>query len=451
MRDYGLFDKPLRALDLDDLTVLRSTYEGWHVDYKKSLVHDYGSLAKHVSSFANSYGGWLFFGVDQVRGNGHNTAGAFVGIPDSAVPDSLNRLRVAATQWVSPPVYYSERVLAGPSEQLSVPAGRSIVAVKIPQSDETPHIHKDGRIYRRKADSSEPESETNRVLLDQLWERRRNHDARQQALEEQQTSSAYFEPRLTVCHLLLRPAHQQDAPNRHTFTDLIRLFTDKPPDGSLGLVFDHFQPIFNGVVARSVNRNPLDRPGITFRLDTACNAVVSFPLSSASLSGMPVETLRPFLRGYNQAQELQNLLRASPSDGLTIVDLNFLVFQLWGALAVYLRLLSAAGLAPTGYVRGRVFNMKNRVPFLDVPAYTAQLQSHGIPFGLDADVWLPGAQVDQCFYIEHIGPPDQGTLSEALGGIVLAYLNCFGLLAKSLSDPDELVEAMHRAVRRQGG
>ena len=40
-----------------------------------------------------------------------------------------------------------------------------MVVVEIPQSRAAPHVHKDGRIYRRVADASEPKPETDRLSL----------------------------------------------------------------------------------------------------------------------------------------------------------------------------------------------------------------------------------------------------------------------------------------------
>ena len=64
-----------------------------------------------------------------------------------------------------------KRYQQGPCLEIGLAEGSSLIAIEIPQSHTAPHVHKDGRIYRRVGDSSEPKAETDRFILDQLWRR----------------------------------------------------------------------------------------------------------------------------------------------------------------------------------------------------------------------------------------------------------------------------------------
>ncbi len=60
---YNPFGKELDKIDGKNMAILRDVAEGWFVDYKGQTItiKDY---AKHMSAFANQYGGWLFVGID---------------------------------------------------------------------------------------------------------------------------------------------------------------------------------------------------------------------------------------------------------------------------------------------------------------------------------------------------------------------------------------------------
>lgn len=64
---YSPFTRPIDTVDASDLPSLRSAAEGWHLDYKRE-VPDTDSAAKSISSFANSYGGWVVYGVEAPGG-----------------------------------------------------------------------------------------------------------------------------------------------------------------------------------------------------------------------------------------------------------------------------------------------------------------------------------------------------------------------------------------------
>ena len=72
---YSLFAKPLADLNVADLSVLRYVPEGWYVEYKREVPSP-KPLAKAVAAFANTYGGWLFLGIEE-SSEEPATAGAF--------------------------------------------------------------------------------------------------------------------------------------------------------------------------------------------------------------------------------------------------------------------------------------------------------------------------------------------------------------------------------------
>ncbi len=151
---YYPFKKELEKIDAEDLLLLKEVSEGWYIDYKvKGLkVID---LAKHMSAFANQYGGWLILGVEE-SSDGSRTPSEFVGMPKADLEKVSRDIREASAAHVNPEILYEEKVIDGPLEQIGLVEGKSILILGIPMSHNTPHIHSSGRIYRRLADQSKP-------------------------------------------------------------------------------------------------------------------------------------------------------------------------------------------------------------------------------------------------------------------------------------------------------
>ena len=173
---FNPFSLPLAEFPPEELSRLREVDEGWYVDYKSEPV-SVAAFGKYLSSFANQYGGWLFIGVKEGP-NKSLRAGSFPGIPKHDVPKTLVQIREGVTAHVSPSVYFEHRVIEGPVDVIGLDTNKAIISVYVPEGANPPFIHSTGKIYRRKADASEPEAETDRGVLDSLWRKSESVRAR---------------------------------------------------------------------------------------------------------------------------------------------------------------------------------------------------------------------------------------------------------------------------------
>ena len=107
MPKYSPFDRPITDLHPADLAILTSVSEGWYVDYKRDLIGA-GAMAKAVSAFANTYGGWLFLGVRE-RSKDDPVAGEFPGLSNKDVDVAQQRLRPALSRLVGTAVTIPSR------------------------------------------------------------------------------------------------------------------------------------------------------------------------------------------------------------------------------------------------------------------------------------------------------------------------------------------------------
>ena len=169
MNAYSPFDKALQRLATADLAALREVSEGWYVEYKQELSNA-SSMAKSISAFGNTYGGWIFYGVSE-KSKEEPVAGSFPGIARADVDVALQRMRQAVASHTMPSPHFETNVLWGPCRDIGLSDDRAVVCVRVPWSVSAPHIHKSGQIYRRVADGSEPRPENDRFVLDQLWQR----------------------------------------------------------------------------------------------------------------------------------------------------------------------------------------------------------------------------------------------------------------------------------------
>ncbi|MYA06257.1 MAG: ATP-binding protein, partial [Caldilineaceae bacterium SB0664_bin_22] len=197
---YSPFNKALKDVQPDELSILRDVSEGWYVEYKSQIVRQ-NVLAKTISSFANQHGGWLILGIIEDRTT--HVAGTFPGIPNNQVQGGLESLRNASKDTVHPSVFFEHRIFEGPIDAIGLAENRSLIVVQIPQGPSTPYVHNDGRIYRRIADSSNPKPETDRATLDLLFQRGVQSRSRLEEYITRNPAVSQAEDRIPYLHLFI--------------------------------------------------------------------------------------------------------------------------------------------------------------------------------------------------------------------------------------------------------
>ena len=354
------------------------------------------ALAKAISAFANTYGGWLFLGI-QERGRDEPVASSFPGIPDTQIDSALQRLRQSVAEHLNPTPYFEITTLKGPCPEIDLAEGRSLIAIEIPQSHTAPHVHKDGRIYRRVGDSSEPKAETDRYILDQLW--RRADDIRNMIckwidrnpeLSESESKHPYV--RLMLC---VDPWHQHerwiDAPLSEIRSILTTPETDIP-----SLVFDTVYATTSGFIARQLKDNDPNNFGLTwmFRRNLSCDIVLPLKLYTPNR----IKNLIVEWDAYKYVDMFINILLAQGHTQPKIADLNYLLYALIAIVSKYRRLLKLDVKSEQYYFKARLLNVGRIVPFIDIETILREFQKYGLPMVLDNMVTLPVGNGPESFY-----------------------------------------------------
>lgn len=161
-----MFNKPLAEVSYDDLQNIievQKTEEGVNLDYKKEIGSPDRAkkeLAKDVSAFANSQGGYLIIGVS----NDKQILGIDKLINGRPVIEWINQ--ILSTN-VTPTIIYQD------PKQIEIPnTDRVVIVIHIPESMSKPHmLTEEYSYYIRINDSSKP---ANHYLVRDMFEYNRN-------------------------------------------------------------------------------------------------------------------------------------------------------------------------------------------------------------------------------------------------------------------------------------
>ena len=469
IESYNPFDKRLADLTAPDLAILKTVIEGWHVEYKRALVSA-SQLAKAISSFANTYGGWLFLGVGEA-GKSDPVAGSFPGIPSADLDTARQRIRQAASQHLNPTPHFETKVVVGPCEDIDLELDKAVIAVQVPQSVTAPHIHKDGRIYRRAGDSSEPKPETDRFAIDQLSERA--NGARRTVSEwvHRDPSFSAIEKRTPYLRFMfcLDPWMQRNPKLDTPLPEIRDLFTNA--DDISRIVFNAIYPEPGGFVARQVMSDNPQQIGLTCRIkwDLRCDLIVPIPIRA----GATFRELREVLKGYDNASGFVDLLESQGFRDPCVADLNFVMSILLAVVGKYRRLISLSGATDASFhFKARALNFQYAipsrspygsssdaqdfqrvVPFIDIGEIVEDFRRYGVPVPMDTIVTLPFGDGPDSF-LELPSSGDQTDIEQTVQHACLVFALSSALFGFSLveqdgeSSPKSRSQADSRASRR---
>ena len=428
MLKYTPFDKDLHAIEAVDLASLKQASEGWYIEYKRE-VPDATSIAKSISAFANTYGGWLFYGIEE-ESKENPVAGAFPGISRADVDPALQRMRQAVAGQVNPSPHFESKVIWGPCDAIGLPADRAIVCAQVPWSPNAPHVHKKGCIYRRVADGSEARPENDRFILDQLWHRaddiRRQykewHD-RDPEFSEAESKQTYVRL-LLVADLWLDRGAWLEAGD----ADVRAILGEK--QGMLSAIpFDTVYTSADGFVGRQLANNDPHNLTLTWRLRRALVSEVLIPLPLYTPSGP--ELLRREMHGYDNIGRFVDILHRYKHASPRVVDLNYLFNVLIGVVEIQRRLTAKATWIHGFFAKAKLLNAWRTTPFIDVPAILDSFETFGLPMCLNASVTSPRGTDPDTF----VEVPEYTQLESESARILVQAFTIFSPIARAFGIP----------------
>lgn len=435
---FNPFNKSLKEIIPSDLVVLRDVVEGWYIEYKSQIVPT-SSIAKSLAAFANHYGGWLFYGIKEAQ-DGSNKAGDFLGLDPNEVVLLVERIRNAAKDCINPAPYYEFEILEGPCDEIGLSNNKSIVVVLIPNGPNAPYINSDGRIYRRVADASDPKPETDRFILDQLWQRGQKSQATLASFLQTEATLSEGEGEVSYMDLFLLPDPLGATGQRSdlTFNQFVEFLSDtKAP---VNHVYDNFFPMADGFIGRDVNTNDPYNLVSTWKHYKNGFSVISMPFPSALIGEI---TDGGWLHGYEQEASFIQLAHKKKHSASQLLDINQVLFFVMSAINQQRYLMEHGKIKGPLYAKAVLRNIWRRVPFLDTENYIQLIAKHGFPIiQFDKEFAPYGTTFDSLVLIPENNAEDENDPidSQATSAvyILVPILNALGISVRAvLSESEE--------------
>ena len=426
------FTKPLADLEAADLGVLKEVPESWHVEYKLA-INDAKTLAKQLGAFANTYGGWLLIGVKESDGP-EKKAEEFPGLDGKKLSLLLQRLGSSVNGHLQPVPHYEQKVFVGPCEVIGLPEGRSIVLVHVAMSTHTPHLQRDGRVYHRVGDTSQPQPINERRLLDELWQRGdRVRQATRQWIERDPEFSEGEGERPYLRLMFVPDPWNKKYRLPSMSPGQIQEVLNQPGLSRYRFGFDAVFPTGDGFIARHVVSNNPGTIGLTLSVyrDYSCDIIVPLNVLTGTRENLPkllgdryehgdsyVKMLLD--RGYWHADQIF----------LSVVDMNPLLSVVFAITSQYRALLRLVTPEPVFHFKARVLHGWRKVIFFDVPEVIEGFARYGVPMPMH-DEWTipPGTDPDTFVPVGQV--PDKGREAdnEIQQGVDQAVVILFRLLS----------------------
>ena len=381
---YNPFEKRIEELTLEDIKSLQSKQvkEGFYVEYKSVFTKDTLKIAHSIASFANTHGGWYFVGIDS---DITNLPTSFSGFSMADQPKPIEHIRDIIKDKVDPfPLYYTRLIELG--------NGNAILIIEIPESDETPHVTKDGKIYRRNAEGSDPVLESNRYVLDKLYEQSQNLQkeierfcCREVVLSKAEENNSYLE-----IYLMPYPLNRIEIDNffekdfvdklKQTMNDPTKIVFTEKVHMEPRIPFNHASASWKSIIFRQVNPGYLWCVNLTFELFSNGNAKIIIPF-----------TFLPYNNERDSPawKKLISALEGEDASLFHIIDGHKTLAVFVTLLQKYLEILKSQGWQEGFLLAYQLENTWRNILFFDSDPFINHITNYGVPICQRTDGWIP--------------------------------------------------------------
>jgi hypothetical protein len=383
MTTFNPFEKDIRELEVSDLEILRenSISEGAYIEYKSDFPNN-AKIAHSIASFANMYGGWYFIGI---KTDDDNVPNDFLGFKLSKHPNPKETIRNIAVSHINPFPLFDSKLIKVDNE-------RGILAVLIQESIEPPHITKDGRVYRRNGEGSDPVAETDRYAFDRLYDKSKRFKGivedfcqNKIVISESEFPSKQGQGWLEI-YLMTYPLRKLliDDFLMEEYIDSVKSLLDRQStitifskefgEATGNIPFNNVTTSYGSIIFRQTTLYSLKDLTLTFEWFVNGNAKIIIPFSYIDLERLP--------QIYKDSENLK-ILRESLSEEVT----NF-------------RIIDGFNLFSTFLIKYRLENCRRNILFFDSKAFTEHTEKYGIPVSQKNVIVIPDTwSIDNFFTI----------------------------------------------------
>jgi hypothetical protein len=434
---------------VEDVVQLKQVAEGWYIEYKSMQVPT-KNIAKSLAAFANHYGGWIFYGVEGER-DGINLPDAFPGLTHAETADLIENLRNASKDLLNPSPYYEYKILHGPCESIGLSRDRNIVVVAVPSGINTPYVHGDGKIYRRVADASDPRAESDRFVLDQLWDRRKKAEEALAVFLQARPTVSRREVDMPFMHIFLLqdPLDHAHRMTRISFDEFVDMMSQMDFSGEGYIItFDNFYTMSNGFVARQVSNHDPYNLILTWQHFDDGSSLISVPLRQKFTDGSMI-----LEEQYEYADCFMKQLQEKRHKNARIIDFHSIFLTIASCVSKQRILTEKGNVFGPAYIKIAFENIWRTLPFFDTDSYVQFIGKHGIPLIQYNNCYSPpGTTFDSFIKIDYENNKVPNELPVVMqltqvASIVSEAGNAFGVPSHVLFDTKgEWLHAINRSI-----
>src|ERR1035437_4917838 len=472
---YTPFDKELSELDEEELNKLitNEICEGWYVEFKSEIPRketkiDSKSIVKAISAFANTRGGWLFFGVNADKSN--NIANEICGIDIGEYKSFHDQLSTIISKNITPqPIFHLKEV--------KLNNGKCVIIIKIEEGVTPPYITNSGIIFQRENSSSSPIKD--RYVIEKLNEKANEYyesienftkinygETQLQSQSDQSYLELYLFPlpydQFEIKKFFTSQFFKETAVKFYDGVDLNYTFDNNSEIIPLNIGFYSIYTSENSLIIRPLNDNNLIYKTTTAELFYNGNLKFLIPLNVFNLESIPYhykdseiikylldkyspyETIRqsaPF--GMSSKTELPPITRRKNTDfasHITMIDGVELIFRMIIIYSIYKSILNENDFDINNQIgfRARITNPWRKFIFFDNNDYLDKLKVFNIPIAPKNDVEVPLFRKGNYYEID---------LSDDMSHMTISHF-----ILKSIGLPDsssiKYEDIVHEAISR---
>lgn len=439
---YTLFHEKIENLTINNLQILENITEGWFVEYKRE-VSNASTIAKSISAFANTYGGWIFYGLEEKKDEYGKKIGAFSQpkIPSENINRLESRIDSAVKSHISPTPYFERKTLIDSNN-------KAIIIIFVPEGNNAPYIHSSGKLYRRVNEQSDPSEEKDRVVFERLLQRSQTY---RQYLsdflnEKFNKSDINLQQTYLHCYFLPDPLNHKEHHSKIEIYDFKELLNKKYSDedywfsGIFEIPFkiNNIFSTTDGFIARhSLTIDPTSL-SFTWRYYENCSSIVTIPIPTCAISQN--REIINFLKGYQNSPEFINMLQSLKSNSCRIIDISWIHWILTNVIKKYRHILLANNCKESFYAKARIENIYQCIPFIDCNRYLPFISEYGLPIIQDNETTTPvGLTLESLIYFPSLNENDYLSRHNKEDKKIICGLNFFEHICKGLGVPQFVI------------
>ena len=351
----------------------------------------------------------------------------------------LVKVRQGVSAHVSPECYYEQKVIEGPVSEIGWQAGQAIIMVGIPEGTAPPYVHSSGRIYRRVGDESDPKSETDRYVLEQMWHK--GDHTREQLRKFIMNTPPGFSQDGILARSYIYFLHDPSFAGEHLglrakqFREIMCVSKLR---AHFSVKLENVFSTVDGLIARQVEDNNPASELMSFRWWTNGNIRLTVPITAVTASTRRRDPLWPSFEEFLRKPSLA-------SHRALVADFTKRIAALTALTDKYYEIRELLNLKGRFYSKIRFTDTLRLTPYLNMKRYIDQVSAYGLPVIQDEEMLVPMGNSNDTFW-----PIDDPNVDLELRSMTASFplvfqaLGALGvqLMLKDLDDSKEVSEVI---------